>query len=84
MDLSAYPVPVTVHTVHANGIDIWYVEAGQGVPLLLLHGGTISNGPIWVGNDWGWGAHLGTFVQHFRVIAPDTRGHGPPAIRPAR
>jgi hypothetical protein len=39
MDLSIYPVPVTEHTVHANGIDIWYVDAGEGIPLLLLDRG---------------------------------------------
>jgi hypothetical protein len=29
MDLTGYPVPVTEHTVRANGIDIWYLEAGD-------------------------------------------------------
>jgi hypothetical protein len=42
MDLSIYPVPVTEHTVHANGIDIWYVEAGEGIPLLLLDRGAMA------------------------------------------
>ena len=28
--------------VHANGIDIHYVEVGQGEPLVLLHGGVVS------------------------------------------
>jgi len=71
-----YPVPVTEHYVEANGLKIWYVEAGQGTPLLLLHGGTVSNGPIWADSPYGWGGHLGRFAEHFHVIAPDTRGHG--------
>ena len=32
--------------VHANGIDIYYVEAGQGESLLLLHGGVVSTNPV--------------------------------------
>jgi pimeloyl-ACP methyl ester carboxylesterase len=62
--------------VQANGLNIWYVEAGQGIPLLLLHGGIVSNGPIWADSPYGWGNHFGRFTEHFRVIAPDTRGHG--------
>lgn len=62
--------------VQANGADIYYVEAGQGEPLLLLHGGLVSTGPVWNASPVAWGAHLATFAQHFRVIAPDTRGHG--------
>jgi pimeloyl-ACP methyl ester carboxylesterase len=52
------------------------VEAGEGIPLLLLHGGTCSNGPLWVNHPYGWGTHLDLFAEHFRVILPDTRGHG--------
>lgn len=76
MTTPSYPIPVIEGSVNVNGLTIWYVEAGQGSPLLLLHGGSVSNGPIWSGHGWGWGAHLGIFAPHFRVIAPDTRGHG--------
>jgi pimeloyl-ACP methyl ester carboxylesterase len=62
--------------VHANGTDIYCVEAGKGEPLLLLHGGLVSTNPIWAGHPAGWVSHMDTFAQHFRVIAPDTRGHG--------
>lgn len=71
-----YPGSVTEGTIHANGIDFWFVEAGAGVPLLLLHGGTVSNGPAWVGHKFGWSSHLAFFAKYFRVIAVDTRGHG--------
>lgn len=71
-----YPIPVTEGYAQANGLSIWYVEAGHGVPLLLLHGGTVSNGPLWADGVHGWGGYLGRFAEHFRVIAPDTRGHG--------
>ena len=62
--------------VRANGLDIYYREAGQGRPLLLLHGGTYSTSDVWDDGPYGWGAHLDRFAKHFRVIAPDTRGHG--------
>lgn len=62
--------------IRANGTDIAYVEAGQGEPLLLLHGGLASTGPEWHGSPIAWVSHMATFAQHFRVIAPDTRGHG--------
>ena len=62
--------------VRANGADIYYVEAGQGDPLLLLHGGFVSTSPVWAGVPVAYVSHLATFAEHFRVIAPDTRGHG--------
>jgi pimeloyl-ACP methyl ester carboxylesterase len=76
MTSARFPIPVTEHYVEANGINIWYAEAGQGLPLLLLHGGIVSNGPVWAESEYGWGGQLGRFAEHFRVIAPDTRGHG--------
>lgn len=76
MSTPGYPIPVTEGTIRANGLDIWYVEAGQGSPLLLLHGGGVSNGPLWANHEWGWGAQFGLFASRFRVIAPDLRGHG--------
>jgi pimeloyl-ACP methyl ester carboxylesterase len=62
--------------VHANGIDIYYVEAGHGEPLLLLHGGVISTSPVWAVHPWAWVSHMDTLAEHFRVIAPETRGFG--------
>ncbi len=76
MALTGYPIPVTEHTVRANGIDLHYVKAGEGIPLILLHSGAASNGPLWVNHPGGWPRYLDLFAQHFRVILPDTRGHG--------
>lgn len=73
---SGYRIPVREHSVHANGTDFWYVEAGAGVPLILLHGGMVSNGSLWMGHKYSWAGHLARFASHFRVIALDTRGHG--------
>jgi pimeloyl-ACP methyl ester carboxylesterase len=56
-------------TVHANHIDIYYEEYGQGEPLLLM----APTG--WPGSVW----HLeqvAFFAQHLRVITYDQRGVG--------
>ncbi len=66
----------TAKTVHANGIDIHYLEQGTGAPLVLLHGGLVSTNPIWTGHPFAYSSHLDAFSEHFRVIAPDTRGCG--------
>lgn len=62
--------------VRANGIDIAYVEAGDGPPLVLLHGGLVSTGPLWANSPVAYVGHMATLGKHFRVIAPDTRGGG--------
>lgn len=49
-------------------IQLNYTTAGQGFPLVLLHGN---------GEDHTYFKHqMGPFSEKFRVIAPDTRGHG--------
>ena len=62
--------------VHANGIDIHYVEAGEGEPLLLLDNAMVSTNPIWASLPFAYASFMGTLAGHFRVIAPDTRGSG--------
>jgi 3-oxoadipate enol-lactonase len=63
-------------SVHANGIDIHYLDQGDGDPLVLLHGGVVSTNPIWTGVPVAYASHMDTLAEHFRVIAPDTRGCG--------
>lgn len=62
--------------VRANGIDIHYLERGAGEPLVLLHGGLVSTGPVWDGAPIAYNDHLDHLAEHFRVVAPDTRGGG--------
>jgi pimeloyl-ACP methyl ester carboxylesterase len=62
--------------VHANGIDIHFVEAGAGEPLLLLDNAMVSTNPIWASVPFAYASFMGTLAEHFRVIAPDTRGSG--------
>lgn len=49
-------------------IKLNYIEKGEGMPLVLLHGN---------GEDLEYFVHqIEYFSKHFRVIAVDTRGHG--------
>src|SRR5215468_7509654 len=63
-------------TVHANGIDIHYLEQGEGGALVLLHGGLVSTNPLWTGVPIAYASYMEALAGHFRVIAPDTRGGG--------
>lgn len=47
-----------------------FLEAGDGEPLILLHGV-----PFWTGGDY-WQANLPTLEEHFHVYAPDLVGWG--------
>jgi len=67
---------MTTACAHANGIDIYYVEAGEGEPLLLLDNAMVSTNPVWAALPFAYASFLGTLAEHFRVIAPDTRGSG--------
>jgi pimeloyl-ACP methyl ester carboxylesterase len=62
--------------VRANGINIFYMKAGTGQPLILLNNGMISSSPIWA--DWpsSYVAYRATLAEHFLVIEPDFRGSG--------
>ena len=62
--------------VHANGINVHYLDQGEGEPLVLLHGGMVSTNPIWTGVPIAYASQMDTLAEHFRVIAPDTRGGG--------
>lgn len=52
----------------AQGTTISYVEAGQGQPIVLLHG--------FVGDHHYWDLVMEPLAKHYRVIALDLPGHG--------
>jgi 3-oxoadipate enol-lactonase len=52
----------------ADTVTLNYSEAGQGTPVVLLHGFPLS-GAIWHEQQQ-------RLSEHYRVIAPDLRGHG--------
>lgn len=59
-------------TFSSDGIDIAYLDEGEGDPILLIHG-FCSNAQVnWVNTGW-----VATLKRAgFRVIAIDNRGHG--------
>lgn len=57
-------------TVRVGGHDIHYLAAGEGPPLVLLHGGIIDAAAC------SWGGVLDPLARDFRVVAPDLLGYG--------
>jgi pimeloyl-ACP methyl ester carboxylesterase len=53
---------------NVNGIEIAYEVYGEGFPLVLAHGLTASKET--------WDAQIGPFMQRYRVVVYDVRGHG--------
>ncbi len=51
-----------------NGVEINYREAGDGFPIVLIHGYT--------GNLRNWALTIPALTEHFRTISMDLRGHG--------
>jgi pimeloyl-ACP methyl ester carboxylesterase len=56
------------NSIDVNGIALYYEEHGEGTSLILIHGGLASSAQ--------WGAVFPELADGFRVIAPDSRGHG--------
>ena len=61
-------VPAGGQYVKVNDLTVYYETSGAGEPLVLLHGGTATRRM--------WERFVPTFSKHFKVIAPDSRGHG--------
>src|SRR5580693_1022702 len=55
-------------TARVNGIEVYYEQAGEGPPVLLLHGLGSST------RDWEY--QTPELARAYRVIAVDVRGHG--------
>ncbi len=61
-------VPARGQAIEINGARLAYEEHGAGDPLLLLHGGLTSSAS--------WREVVPLLATRFRVITPDSRGHG--------
>jgi pimeloyl-ACP methyl ester carboxylesterase len=61
-------IPVKHGRARVNGIRMHYVTAGQGEPLLLLHGTPKTH--------YYWYKLIPLLTEHFTVVAPDLRGFG--------
>lgn len=48
--------------------DLFWLDTGTGTPLVLLHGGFLDHHM--------WDDQIPGLAERYRVIAPDTRGHG--------
>ena len=55
--------------IRVNGVELHYIEQGQGEPLILLHGGQ--------GDYRSWALQMKVFSQQFRVISYSRRYHYP-------
>ncbi len=56
------------HRRKVNGIEMHYVEAGSGPPVVLLHG--------WPFTWFSWRKNIAPLAERYRVIVPDLRGYG--------
>jgi pimeloyl-ACP methyl ester carboxylesterase len=59
---------VTARRLAVDGAELAYTDHGSGQPIVLVHGG-LSSGAA-------WGPLLPMLAEQFRVVAPDSRGHG--------
>lgn len=53
--------------IKVNGIRLHYVEAGEGQPLILLHGFP----EFW----YSWRKQIPALAEHYRIIVPNMRGY---------
>jgi 2-hydroxymuconate-semialdehyde hydrolase len=58
-------------TILVDGLTTGYLEAGQGDPVVLLHGGEFG-----VTAELGWENNIAALAVHHRVLAPDMLGFG--------
>ena len=54
-----------------DGLVTAYLEAGQGDPVVLLHGGEFG-----VSAELGWEHTIAVLASNHRVLAPDMLGFG--------
>lgn len=64
----AQPREPTHGSAYVNGVELHYVRAGEGPPLLLLHG--------WPQTWYEWREVIPPLAEEYTVIAPDLRGMG--------
>ncbi len=63
---------ITDHVARVNGLNIHYLRAGTGDPLVLLHG--------WPQHSLMWRKLMPALAERYTVIAPDLRGAGGSSI----
>ncbi len=58
-------------TTVVDGLVTSYLEAGDGDPVILLHGGEFG-----AGAEIGWERNISALAERYRVLAPDMLGFG--------
>ncbi len=58
-------------TMLVDGLTTGYLEAGEGDPVVLLHGGEFG-----ASAELGWERNISALAAHYRVLAPDMLGYG--------
>jgi pimeloyl-ACP methyl ester carboxylesterase len=58
-------------TISVDGLTTSYLEAGEGDPVVLLHGGEFG-----AAADLGWERNIAALAARYRVLAPDQLGYG--------
>ena len=58
-------------TISVDGLVTSYLEAGEGDPVVLLHGGEFG-----AGAELGWERNIAALAALYRVLAPDQLGFG--------
>ncbi|WP_424139853.1 alpha/beta fold hydrolase [Roseomonas chloroacetimidivorans] len=65
--------PIEVHSrfIQVDGIRTHYLEAGKGLPLILLHSGEFG-----ASAELSWEHNIAVLAERFHVYAPDWLGYG--------
>lgn len=58
-------------TMLVDGLTTGYLEAGEGDPVVLLHGGEFG-----ASAELGWERTISALAERYRVLAPDMLGYG--------
>lgn len=68
---AAAKVKIKPGSFDSDGVKIVYAEAGEGEPVILIHGFTASAAMNWIGPGI-----FDALAKNYHVIAIDNRGHG--------
>ena len=68
MNVPLDSIPSQGNFLAVNDIELYYEVYGEGPPLLLVHGFTVSG--------QSWQPFVEDLSRHYRLIIPDMRGHG--------
>ena len=68
--ISVYFHRITMSIIENKGIKIYYKVEGEGVPIVLIHGGFGNH------QEWHVGDYINSLKNNFKLVLVDLRGHG--------